>query len=508
MKKSKDIGRLLASLAVFRELYDSKKDIYGIIAEFLREVIIDKAKHKFNLAEITRIVNSYYYFNLPESVVMSSLTQLEFINKSNGYFIVNNFAQLKTSGIIEKQKKILHNNQSLINQLIKFIEKQTKKRLNTNQQGKVVESFCSFILDGLDNQDYFKQISAFIIDNEENNEFIKQLGIIKEGVILYSGIRYSSDKIDVGVWDTDLTIYIDTEILFYLAGYDGELYKTIVSEFLSYVREINQKKSKKLIKLFYFNEVFEEIDTFFHKAEEIVTGADKLDPSRTAMSSIVNGCHSASDIVVKRTLFFDLLEKNEIFEDDYSDYYLPENHKFNISENSTIESISKSLNINDIEDHLTFLNYINIHRGDAKNNNFENIGYILLSGNSITQRVGWHDEIKKYGNVPLVTNLTFLTNKLWFKLNKGFGPSNYPKSFDVITKAQIILSTQLNDSVRIQYESLQKKFSNDDLTEKQAVSIIGNLRAKTLKPEDIGKDNLPNVLMSISEKKIELYIHE
>lgn len=105
MKKSKDISRLLASLAVFRELYDSKKDIYGIIAEFLREVIIEKAKHKFNLAEITRIVNSYYYFNLPESVVMSSLAQLEFINKSNGYFIVNNFAQVKTSGIIEKQKK-------------------------------------------------------------------------------------------------------------------------------------------------------------------------------------------------------------------------------------------------------------------------------------------------------------------------------------------------------------------------------------------------------------------
>ena len=35
----KDNSKLLASLAVFRELYDSEKDIYSIIASFLNDLI-------------------------------------------------------------------------------------------------------------------------------------------------------------------------------------------------------------------------------------------------------------------------------------------------------------------------------------------------------------------------------------------------------------------------------------------------------------------------------------
>ena len=39
MKNIDNESRLLASLAVFRELYDSKKEVYGIIAEFIKEII-------------------------------------------------------------------------------------------------------------------------------------------------------------------------------------------------------------------------------------------------------------------------------------------------------------------------------------------------------------------------------------------------------------------------------------------------------------------------------------
>jgi len=226
------------------------------------------------------------------------------------------------------------------------------------------------------------------------------------------------------------------------------------------------------------------------------------------MASICDGCQTASDVVAKKTVFFELLKKNDILEDDYQDYFLPENHKYNISDQSTIDKITNSLGKGDISEHLKFLNYVSIHRRDANNHNFENIGYILLSGNTTTQKIAWHDEIKKKGSVPLVTNLSFLTNKFWFKLNKGFGPNSYPKSFDVITKAQIILSSQLNDSVSLQYDILQEKFNKEELTEEQAVATIANLRKQSMKPEDIVEDNISNVLNSISEDKIEKYILE
>ena len=88
MKSSKEESKLLASLAVFRELYDSKKDVYGVIAEFIREIIISRAKYQFNITEIVQMLNSIYEFSLPEAVVKVSLSKLDFISKSEGVYIV------------------------------------------------------------------------------------------------------------------------------------------------------------------------------------------------------------------------------------------------------------------------------------------------------------------------------------------------------------------------------------------------------------------------------------
>jgi len=252
-KHCKNKGRLLASLSVFRELYDSKKDVYGIISEFLREIIIAKAKHQFNLSEITQLLNAYYDFTLPEAVIKTSLDQLDFLEKSKGFYIVNNFAGLKNTNINEKQTEILKSNSSLINKLLSFIEEEGKKELNGREKEKVVDSFCSFLLDDSNSQDYFKYISAFVIKYRTDSDFAKQLSIIKEGVILYSGIKYSSNLIDIGSWDTYLTIFIDTEVLFNFAGYDGVLYKTLFIDFLSFVNEINQKKFEEINSTFIFS---------------------------------------------------------------------------------------------------------------------------------------------------------------------------------------------------------------------------------------------------------------
>jgi len=500
-------SKLLASLAVFREIYDSKKDVYVVIAEFIREVIISNAKHQFNLTEITQLLNSTFDFKIPDAVVKTSLSKLDSIEKINGFYNVN-ISTLKKTDFVEKQNEIQKSNTFLIDNLLAYIEEEKKEKLNGKEKGMVVDSLCSFLLDDLGSQEHLKYISAFIIKNRIDSNFANQLSLIKEGIILYSGIKYSNDLLNVGSWTTPLTIFIDTEVLFNFAGYDGELYRTLFIDFLTFVQEINKKDSSKLIHLLYFTDVTNEIERFFAKAEQIVLGKERLIPSRTAMASIVDGCKSASDVITKKTIFYELLLKNEIFEDNYADYYLPDNHIYNISDKNTIATVSKSLGKEDISEHLNFLNYISIHRKDSNKNNFENIGSILLSGNTLTQKVAWHDEIKKDGFVPLVTNLSFLTNKFWFKLNKGFGKEGYPKSFDVITKAQMVLATQLNDSVGVQFEILQTKYKKGELTEDQAIATIANLRKQTIRPENIDEENLSNVLFYISDDKIEKYILE
>lgn len=508
MKDCKDESKCLASLAVFRGLYNKKNDVYGVISEFLKDVIVTNSKHQFGLSEITELLNATFDFNIPKAIVQTSLKRLDFVEKTEGQYVANNLFNVSQTTINSDKEKIEINNNYLIDSLFRYIEIKQNVSLTQEAKEKIVHSFCSFMLDDSNGQEYSEYISAYIIENKSDLEFTNQLNLIKEGIVLYSGIKYNNNINDLGSWTTPLTIYIETEILFHLAGFNGEIYKTLFEDFFRFVKEINSKGTKKLIQLKYFIEVKGEIEKFFKKAEYIVEGRDKANPSVTAMKIITDGCESPADVVMKKSKFYDLLKAYGIQEDTYSDYFAPQNHQYNIISQDVLDKVSGDLDIDDARDNLRFLNYISIHRKKAGDNNFENIRFILLSGNSNTLKIAWHDEIKEQGNVPLATNLSFLTNKFWFKLNKGFGSDNFPKTFDVVTKAQIILSSQVNESVNKKFEEFQADFKSGKLTEKDAVSTIANLRSQTRKPEDIESDDVNSILDSISEESIYKHLEE
>lgn len=333
------------------------------------------------------------------------------------------------------------------------------------------------------------------------------MNTIKEGVVLYSGIKFNNNINELGQWRTDLTIFIETEILFHFAGYNGTLYQTLWNDFFDYVKEINRKHPNR-IKLRYFSDVKGEIERFFKKAEYIVDGKDKPNPKVTAMSTIINGCDSKADIVTKKAQFFQNLKTSGIQEDDFKDYFDDSYHEYNIVDQNIIENLSKKLEVEDVSSYLKFLNYVSIRRREANENNFENIKYILLSGNSKTLQIAWDDEIKAYGQVPLATTLSFLTNKFWFKLNKGFGKDNFPTTFDVVTKAQIVLSNQINESVGRKFDDLQSKFKNGQLSQDQAKASIIELRKQTKKPEDLIDEDITSILDSISEDSLDSFLKE
>lgn len=507
MQDIKNESQLLASLAVFRELYDSQKDIYGIISEFLNEIITSQGKHSFNLTEITNLLNNTFEFDIPEAVVLTALKRLTYLKKEEGVFIVQRELIKDTPKIDKIQTELKKSNDELINGLFSFIANEINSELSDNEMLKIVHSFCSFLMDSSDNGEYSKYISAFIINNKQDEEFKSKLNKIREGVILYSGIKYNYNLSEVGSWKTKLTIYLDTEMLFHFSGYNGKLYQSIFNDFFKYVKDINTKVQKKLIQLRYFREVKAEIEAFFTKAEYIVAGKDSLNPKMTAMSSIIEGCKKQSDIIEKKSDFFLLLKNSGIFEDELTNYFDERNYEYNIIDQKTVMAVSTELGF-EIGEYLRFLNYIHIQRKEANANNFYNIGYILLTGNSKTIKVAWHNMIKPEGVVPLATTLYWITNKFWFKLNKGFGHSSIPKSFDVITKAQIILSSILNESVGEKYDELQSQFKNKNITEEQAAARIVNLKNQARKPEDITTEDISSILDVISEDSLEKFIKE
>ncbi|MEA4886325.1 hypothetical protein SDC9_65193 [bioreactor metagenome] len=514
MIEVKEESRCLASLAVFRELYNSNRDIYCIIGEFIKEIIYYKGKYQFTITELTQLINDTYDFSLIDAVVSSSLNRFsDAFTKSQGIYTITNRDAFQVTGQLTGIHNQIHiNNDAIISDLVAFIEDKLKEKLSDAEKEKVIQSFCSFIIDESTSQTYSEFVSAFIVKSKGNSEYIQKINTIKEGVVLYTGLKYNTNLNELGSWTTELTIYIETEILFHLAGYNGEIYQTLFNDFISLVNEINsnnqKKKGKRLIRLKYFSEVKDEIERFFKKAEYIVSGRDKANPSKTAMTTILDGCSTPADIIEKKAVFYDLLRMHSIMEDDYQYYYSETNYSFNIEDQNLINEISAKTNIEDVSSYLKYLNFINIHRRGISDRGFENVGYILLSGTSNTILIAWDDLIKTNGNVPLASNLSFLTNKLWFRLNKGFGEGVYPKTFDVVTKAQMVLSTQVNNSVAEKFEELQDKFKKGKLTEEQAVATIAELRKQAKKPEDIDENDIQDVLSSIEESSIEKFLKE
>lgn len=497
-------SKILASLAVFRQLYNSKKDVYGVISEFLNNVIDTNALHQFNSTEITDLLNSSFGFNIPEAVVRTSINRVNYLRKRDGiYFVDPTIKKIGSPSINSTQVAELQENNKIFEDYFRFIESETNTILSESQKEQAVHAFCSFLLDESNGNEYSAYISSFLIKSKQQ-ELLLRLNQIREGLLLYSGLIYNNVS-ETGSWKTALCIYLDTEVLFNLSGFNGEFFKNQFDDLYKYVHEINSTARKRLIQLFYFKEVKEEVENFFTAAQLLVEGKISPDPSKTAMNLIVKGCNSPSDIVEKKADFYRNLTSLGIFEGETIEYYDTSNHKYNIMDVDTIKSLSSQLGF-DVTNNLRLLNYISIHRGESNDNKFEDIQHILLTGKSNTIKVSW--SIRNGNWVPLATTTEWLTNKFWFKLNKGFGNGDLPRSVNIITKAQMMLSAILNESIGEKYDELTEKYKKGELTDEIATSRLISLRDISRKPEDIKQEEVSLILNLIHNDSLERFVHD
>ncbi len=496
----KEETKFLAALSVFRELYNDRRDVYDVIAKFLTETLVLHSKRFFTLSEISDLLNETFDFKIPEVVIGTSLNRLN-LRKEHGLYYVDDMARLRKSRSEKLQELNLSTSEVLFNDLFRFIEEEKQTKLSDHEKEKIVRSLCSFVLNDNNISDYYEYISGYIIKNKERSDFTSSLNKIREGVILYSGINYS-DLSEIGSWKTELTIFLDTEILFNSAGFNGSLYQTYFNDFYNYVNEINSKSKRVIIGLKYFNDVRREIEQFFRTAERIVEGIEVLLPNKVAMSSVTDHCKTRSDVIDKKTEFFVSLKNKNIGECEGKQYYAPENHKYNIIDTSVIDSISADLKA-DVTEKLPFINFVNIDRHGEEITNFEDSRFILLTGDNLTLKIANHPKIKPNGCVPLAVNLNWIINRFWFKLNKGFGDGKLPESFRIISSAQIALSSIINRSIGKQFLELQDKYKQGEVTEEIVKYTVLELRSQVSKPEDIQSDEISQILGNLSDSSLD-----
>lgn len=500
-------NKLLASLAVFRSLDKEGKSINVILSEFLMDIIKFKQLHQFTASEIGLHLEEMYDFQIPDAVIRTALKKIDFIVIKNHQYTVLDINKLKDYNLDQQQDIMFDEYSNILKNLFIYIKEKQHSTLSLENERSIEKDFVNFILDNASDNGYSDFISAFIIDNKNDEKFMNTMDLIKEGVILYTGLKFNPNMNLNSPWQGNLTIYLNTEIIFHLVGYNGELYKELFDDFYSLVKDVN--RTKKHIRLKYFTETKEEIESFFYAAEKIIKGDNSLSSASSAMRMLVNGSKGSIDILTKKAQLFKLLETYGIQEEENENIYTKENYKYNIPEQQIIDKyvaeFDGKYNLEYIQDIVKKLNFFSIKRAEREKNNFENIGYILLTENSKINMIAWDDEIKNRGDVPLATNLQFITNKLWFKLNKGFGKGDYPSSFKVITKAQTLLASHLSDTLRREYKELQKRVDSNEMTEEVALTVLYELRNRSKMPEDLYDSDMTSVLTTISEKRLDEY---
>ncbi len=520
MKKN----NLLASVALFSELYNSEtfKSIPDILAEFIKGAIVFEKQFSINSTELKDLLKKVYDFTIPESVLRTTLRNRlkDVVTKEHDTFhfdssITKDYQEFKPNveSINSKQDDILH-------ELYCYIESKKGDKLSDQEKEKVFGNFSHFLMDNGYSDEYSELISAFVISKQEDLAFKGELNAIKEGLILYQGINYSADINQLGSWKDKLTIYLSTEHLFNCLGYNGVLFQEIFNDLLNLVNEINRgelnKSGIKLIELKYLDETKDEIDHFFKSAESIKRGYKRLDPSKLAMSNILKGCEDVSDIKEKQVNFFLELKRKGIQFQEYS--FDIENSEYNIVDQSVIDNLKKiseekkmPFNEDNCTICLRLFTKINTFRRGRNNVPFEKIQHIYVTENGFAKYLGHNNSVKfEDTDIAFAKDIDYVITKFWFKLKKGFNNKVVlPKTFDLVNKAKIIMSSHINSSLAENYDELQAKFKKGEFSEEVAVELSHAYKEKPNSPELITPENIDESLQFLDDENfIEDFIRE
>lgn len=506
-------GTLLASVAVLSNLCNNSKDVYDVIAAFVKQLFVERIGASFSLGEIKDEICNRYGFDLPEGVFKSSIR-----SRLKGNISKNKFGKYELTtpfvNVSPIEKDELRVVDSLIDDLIEYLNSTIKCVITRDE---LLDQLKKCLFDENCDENLKKALNYYIIERKGSSHE-KTLNLIKQGFILYYGIKSSPKNEMNAVWPSNLTIFLDTEILFDLAGYNGSSYQAVADELICLIKELNsrERNGREKIKLRYLEQSQNVVDNFFHAAQKRKgsTSNTFVKPS-AAMDYILKNAEDASDVLKMKTKLKSMLKSRGIiqcegivsadFDIAYDEKILSAKQEYstlevNVLDDSFIEiKADKSIEI---------LSVINTLRNGISNKGFEHTENILLTRKSLTKYLAaiWKGDSK---DVPLATSIDFLTNRFWFKLNKGFGQSaKLPLTANVLVCARQIISSQVDEKISSDFLKIKSKHEKGEISDRDLVAYYEELRSQNVGPDDINENSIKNIRTYISEDMIEQYHRE
>ncbi|WP_436516657.1 hypothetical protein [Ekhidna sp. To15] len=487
---------LLASTAVFAEMANNNVSLKQVLSEFVLATYSLKSTFTQTSNEVVSALSTHFEFEIPDAVVRTILKKLKkdsILEQVNGSYSIGSEERKKWESLFGRVEQKESEQKEITDQLIKYVELQRGK-LDDHKKSELLQCFSEYLFDESFEDEYSDLVSAFIIRKSQNQDFSKELNLIREGITILKGVKYSPDINEIQPWRKPLTIFLDTEHLFSINGYNGEIYKKLVSDLVELIRSINQQQQKnageKAIQFKYLEETELEVKNFFYAARKIISGETSRGHSSVAMDTILKGSSTSSDVIRKETEFFGDLKSLGITKQKPIELY--DNHHLNVEDASIYKKYESECDDDVISSILKSFTAVNILRKGNNRNSFENIGHIIMTGSAIKLKISSDLDAKiEDGDFSYATHIYYVTQRLWFRLNKGLGFNNQlPSSLDVVIKAQTLLSNHLNSSVRERYNKLEKDVESGKRTLEAVQDYYINLRTNVVKPEELVPENV------------------
>lgn len=486
---------IMASFATIKSLSDVKQyqSPYQILSEFINHIILSDSLYSFSAVEMKNRLNSHFCFSIPEAVVKTALKNVPGAILANGIYTISK-TEVRTDELFEETKKESDKYERCIIQLLsEYISVRTGNTM-ISEETLSKELACFLVEDeSLHSTKYSELIGEFVLKNEQNKEIQEGLNKIRQGSILYIGLSHSIGE--TGSITKPLTLYLGTEVLFSLVGYNGEIFQQFADDFFAQVRTANSGKAKK-ITIHYFSEIKKEIDEFFETAREIVEGKRHCLLDKPAMKAITDGCHTAADVDVKKSDFYHKLQYAfGITEDPQDNYYGEEKFTSNLESFDYDDEDDKKK-----ETAVKFISHINkLRNGIRFHSDIESEHIIVTNAKAallISQELS--EEIKKNEGLDKICNFAIsldrITSLLWYKLGNGFSKNDFPSSVNAALKARIVLSASIAKNAEREFAKIKKEYADGLIDDDQATARIITLRNKPVLPEGLQGDDIDKIM--------------
>lgn len=469
-------NNLLPAYSVFKVLADEHTSIKDVLKSFLATFFIKEFKKKsFLINDFSKKFNSFYGFNIPNAVLKNVLID-KFsckIGKGGWYSIDVSKIENEKTFVLEDYK---NGTEELINNFLNYA-----KAFKNIDLEKIKNDFIDNFSTNIESLVSKEIIASYIIKIQNSNSELKNLiDDLNYGSIIYRGI--TMDLPEINTWDDELTIYLNTDILFDINGFNGEVYHKSINEFLDLVKEIN--KNKEYIHLRYFNITRREINRFFSAAEKILCNKNQLSESE-GMTHLLNKCASISDIAENKGLFFAKLKEEKILYDEDNRIDLLNKESIYDEEEKELY-IDKNFNFFNFTDE--FLIKIEELRDGIKAKNLNKAKYVFLTRTDEILRKS-KEKTNISQDIGLSPTLEYMITTLWFQLNKGFGLTNL-HSLDIVLRSKKIYAGIVADEQKNKIQEAQIAYKEKKLTKEQAYEVIATFKQFSSKPENITPDTV------------------